>query len=100
MSEAILWEGLRLPMQEVETNMMDFNAIIKDTTESDSVKEQMNCMNHILDANYEKPDLEAEVAKMMHLTDFQQTILKALLGKHEALFDGKLGDWKGDPVDI
>ena len=99
-SEAIVWDGLRLPMQEVKNNFMDFNAIIEDTTESDSVKEQMNRMNRILDANYEKPDLKAEVAKMTHLTDFQQTLLKALLGKHEALFDGKLGEWKGDPVDI
>ena len=99
-NEAIVWDGLRLPMQEVKNNFMDFNAIIEDTTESDSVKEQMNRMNRILDANYEKPDLKAEVAKMTHLTDFQQTLLKALLGKHEALFDGKLGEWKGDPVDI
>ena len=89
-NEAIVWDGLRLPMQEVKNNFMDFNAIIEDTTESDSVKEQMNRMNRILDANYEKPDLKAEVAKMTHLTDFQQTLLKALLRKHEALFDGKL----------
>jgi hypothetical protein len=63
-SEAIVWDGLRLPMQEVKNNFMDFNAIIEDTTESDSVKEQMKRMNRILDANYEKPgrnivDLEA-----------------------------------------
>ena len=99
-SEAIVWDGLRLPMQEVKNNFMDFNAIIEDTTESDSVKEQMKRMNRILDANYEKPDLKAEVAKMTHLTDFQRTLLMALLGKHEALFDGTLGEWKGDPVDI
>ena len=92
-SEAIVWDGLRLPMQEVKNNFMDFNTIIEDTSESDSVKEQMNRMNHILDANYkQKPDLKAEVPKMTHLTDFQQTaLLKALLGKQKALFDGKLG---------
>ena len=43
-------------MQEVKTNTMDFNAIIEDTTKYDSVKEQMNHMNCILDTNYEKPD--------------------------------------------
>ena len=48
---------------------MDFNAIIEDTTEFDSVKEQMNRMNRILDANYEKPDLKTEVAKMTHLRE-------------------------------
>jgi hypothetical protein len=68
-SEAIVWDGLRLPMQEVKNNFMDFNAIIEDTTESDSVKEQMNRMNRILDANYEKPDLKTEVAKMTHLRE-------------------------------
>ena len=97
--KAIVWDSLQLPMQEVKNKFMDFNAIMEDTIESDSVKEQMSCINHILDANYKKPDLEAEVAKMTHLTDFQRT--KALLGKHEALFDGKLGkEWKGDRIDI
>ena len=100
-SEAIVLDHLPLPMQqEVINNFMDFNAIIEDTTESDSVKQQMSRMNRILDANYEQPDLEAELAKMMHLTDFQWTLLMALLRKHETLFDGKLGEWKGDPVDI
>ena len=53
-------------MQEVKNNLMNFNTIIEDTNESNSVKEQMSHMNHIHDVNYKKSDLKEEVAKLMH----------------------------------
>ena len=37
---------------------------------------------------------------MTHLNPMQRVALKALIHKHEDLFDGQLGLWKGDPVDI
>ena len=37
---------------------------------------------------------------MTHLNPEQRMQLLALLKKHETLFDGQLGEWKGDPVDI
>lgn len=61
----------------------------------------MSRLTRILDANYDTPDLEAEVAKMMHLPAIQHTLLLTLLSKkNEDLFDGHLGDWVGDPVEI
>ena len=44
--------------------------------------------------------MEEEVAKMTALTPFQRTLLLALLQRNEELFDGQLGDWKVDPVEI
>lgn len=98
----VTWDDLKLPMQEVTSKekLIDFNAIIEDKAESASVKEQMSRLTRILDANYEKPDIDKEVDKMTHLNPMQRVALKALIHKHEDLFDGQLGLWKGDPVDI
>ena len=96
----VIWDDLRLPMQEVKNKIIDFNALLEDASESDAVKQQMSRLTQILDANYEKPDLEKEVAKMTHLNPEQRMLLLALLKKHETLFDGQLGEWKGEPVDI
>jgi hypothetical protein len=60
----------------------------------------MTRLTRILDANYDTPDLETEVAKMTHLNPIQRSLLLALLKKNENLFDGQLGDWVGDPVEI
>ena len=37
---------------------------------------------------------------MTHLTAIQRSLLLALLKRNENLFDGQLGDWVGDPVEI
>ena len=99
--EIVTWDDLKLPMQKItKSGCIDFNTIVEDHAESDSVKEQMGRLNRILDANYAKADMDAEVAQMTHLTPIQQQLLLALLKRHEVLFDGQLGTWKGDPVQI
>ena len=45
----------------------------------------------ILNANYDKPNMDEEVATMMHLDGFQRVLLLALLKRNESLFDGQLG---------
>jgi hypothetical protein len=53
----------------------------------------------ILDAKYQKADLQAIVKdKCKHLSADQQKKLLQLLTKYELLFDGTLGDWKTKPV--
>ena len=50
---------------------------------------------HILDAKYEKADLQAVVsANCTHISPTQHTKLLEVLFKFEELFDGTLGDWK------
>jgi hypothetical protein len=52
----------------------------------------------ILDAKYEKANIDDTINSLKHLSNNQQQQLKALLYKFEHLFDGALGDWKTDPV--
>jgi hypothetical protein len=53
----------------------------------------------ILDAKYQKEDLQSIVRdKCKHLNSNQQKKLLQLLTKYESLFDGTLGDWKTKPV--
>jgi hypothetical protein len=52
----------------------------------------------ILDAKYQKADLQLIVRdNCKHLSTNQQKILQ-LLKKYESLFDGTSGDWKTKPV--
>ena len=37
---------------------------------------------------------------MTHLNPIQRNLLLALLKENEDLFDGQLGDWVGDPIEI
>ena len=53
-----------------------------------------------LDVKYAPADLEAEVNKSEELTIEQQNQLLNLLLKFEDLFDGKLGTWLTEPIDI
>ena len=54
----------------------------------------------ILDAKYEKSNLDAYLNLSSHLDASQKSNLKSLLLKYESLFNGSLGDWKTDPVDL
>ena len=55
----------------------------------------------ILDAKYEEEDLnKVKENQCQHLTELQRNKLLKLLQKSEELFDGALGTWKTDPVDI
>ena len=51
----------------------------------------------ILDAKYEKANIDVTVNALKHLSSIQQQQLKSLLYKLEHLFDGTLGDWNTDP---
>ena len=54
---------------------------------------------HILDAKYEKTDLQTVVsANCIHLSLYDQTKLLELLTEYEELFDGTLGDWNTEPI--
>jgi hypothetical protein len=49
---------------------------------------------------YHKADLRKVIAKATQLNKRQQLSLLRLLQKYEALFDGTLGKWNTDPVNI
>jgi len=67
--------------------------------EPQSTEEATQRMVRILDAKYEKADLQAVVKdNCSHLNPIQQGKLLELLTEFEPLFDGTLGDWRTEPV--
>ena len=70
---------------------------IKDSKE---LEDSTARIKRILDAKYEKADLQQIVVNCTHLTTDEQLSLKMLLDKYEPLFDGTLGKWTGEPYHI
>ena len=69
--------------------------------EPESTLVATNRVVHILDANYEKADLQSVVRdNCKHLALHEQNKLLDLLTEYEDLFDGTLGDWKTEPVSL
>ena len=67
--------------------------------EPHSTQEATKRVTRILDAKYQKADLQVIVRdNCKHLSTDQQKKLLQLLKKYKLLFDGTLGDWKTKPV--
>ncbi len=67
--------------------------------EPQSTHEATKHVVQILDAKYEKADLQSVVsANCTHLSLPDQNKLLELLTEYEELFDGTLGDWNTEPV--
>ena len=65
-----------------------------------SVQESTDRIKRILDATYEKADLERITAECQHLNIEERESLLMLLTKYESLFDGTLGFWNHEEYDI
>ena len=57
-------------------------------------------IQRILDVKYAPADLEAEVNKSEDMTKSQKEEMLQLLYKYEDLFDGKLGTWQTEPIEL
>ena len=57
-------------------------------------------MIKILDSDYRKANLKTVVAGAKHLTTKKKEQLHKLSTKYESIFDGTLGEWKTDPIDL
>jgi hypothetical protein len=67
--------------------------------EPESTQDAIKHVTRILDAKYQKADLQSIVRdNCKHLSADKQKMLLQLLTKYESLFDGTLGDWKTKPV--
>ncbi len=67
--------------------------------EPQSTQDATKCVTWILDAKYQKADVQSFVTdNCKHPSADQQKKLLQLLKKYELLFDGTLGDWKTKPV--
>ena len=69
--------------------------------EPESTLAATNCVVHILDANYEKADLQSFVrANRKHQALHEQNKLLDLLTEYKDLCDSTLGGWKTEPVSL
>jgi hypothetical protein len=70
------------------------------TAEPIATQEATEQIVRILNSKYEKTDLDQVAAGAEELDEHQQKKLLSLLKDFEDLFDGTLGKWNTDPIDI
>jgi hypothetical protein len=86
------WDGIVIPMRTQNT---DLSYLYKSSTNLEGSQDMFATAStpmSILDAKYEKSNIDATVNTLKHLRSNQQQQLKSLLYKFEHLFDGTLGD--------
>lgn len=94
--QTVTWDDMSVPMKPEDASQeQHFNI-----SDSKQVDEATMRIKDILDAKYEKADLDKVVASCTNLDNQQQQELKAILTKHEGLFDGTLGTWHDEPYNI
>ena len=94
----IEWDEAQLPMRD--PGVTQEQMFLADDAEGKLAVQASERLKAILDAKYEKANLDHEVNKCAHLTTEQQESLLELLQKYEHLFDGTLGKWKSGPYEI
>jgi hypothetical protein len=95
-TSTIDWDGIEIPMRSKDATPEDSYII----NESSPLKDASRRVKEILDAKYEPANLEEVAAECTNLDDEQREDLHRLLKKYESLFDGTLGQWKGEDYDI
>ena len=68
--------------------------------DSKLVAEELARTKRILDAHYEAADFEAILSSCQNLNAQQKQELKGLLEEFKEIFDGTLGSWKDQQINI
>jgi hypothetical protein len=96
------WDNATVPMRDPsqlrDSNIDDFEDEIfsmHDPTTTDAARIQ-----EIVDVKYAPADINEMVSKCYHLMNTERSNLKMLLQKFESLFDGTLGAWDTEPIDL
>ena len=102
--------GINLNFQELEISWNDASIPMKPTDcsfnndfypqDSERVIESTERIQSILDAKYEPANLKDIVEESKHLSETEQELLSQLLNKYKSIFDGTLGTWKDETLDI
>jgi transposase InsO family protein len=95
-TQKIKWGDAVVPMKPYGQTYQNFQ-IQKDHPTPETASERLS---RILDAKYEKANLEEVVSNLRHLTNKERKSLYDLLIEYEDLFDGTLGNWKNEQLDI
>ena len=95
------WQEVTIPMKTTdELNKQNINEIVEQCYESTHLSKITRRTMEILDAKYEKADLNAIVSNCTYLLKEERTDLLRLLLRYRDLFDGTLGTWNGPEVKI
>ena len=92
------WDQVVIPMRDIEVQVEGEEAFYQH--EPDAVIEATARIKHILDAKYEKANIDEIAAQAEHLTPSRQEHLAQFLKQYEDLFDGTLGKWKMGACEI
>ena len=95
-NETVTWDEVSAPMKPEDAKEEQHFHI----TDSKQIDEATERMKGILEAKYEKANLDEIATSCTHLDSVKQQELKQILTKHETLFDGTLGTWKDELYDI
>jgi hypothetical protein len=76
-------------MIDFGNNILEWDSIVIPMTDVQA----SNRLKSILDAKYEKADLEQVAKEAIHLKDAQQKQLHSMLKEFPKLFDRSLGKW-------
>ena len=90
------WDGRELPFKDGDATTSDSYHV----NDSDAVEDAVERVKKILDAKYEKADLEEVCKNQTDLNEREKLMLKELLSRYETLFDGQLGRWHGQDVKL
>jgi hypothetical protein len=106
-TETLQWNSHSTPFKnrtefhELHNKLAPDHEELEGLYESNALKDSTERRNRILDAKYKKADLPKVVRQQSgHLKQSEQDALLKLLRNYEYLFDGTLGTWKTEPVDL
>ena len=95
------WQGITIPMKLAdELDSQNINEIVEQCYETGHLHDVTQRTMQILDASYEKADLQSITSKCTYLSKEERAALLKLLHRYEDLFDGTLGTWNGPEIEL
>ena len=95
------WDNATVPMRDnslfLENPPNPFQEML---SMHDPITTEAERIQRILDIKYAPADLNQVVQDCTHLTDAEKSELGKVLAKYQDLFDGTLGTWKTDPIEL
>jgi len=95
-TNSVEWDGAVIPMKDGDATEEESYHV----QEPEAITDATERIKQILDAKYEKADLEQVAQDATHLTEEQRKQLHSVLQEYEDLFDGSLGKWNMGAYEI
>ena len=88
-NQTITWDDAAIPWRNIDSTTND--ALFYDDNVMKPQEKDLKRLNNILDAKYQKADLDVSVEALEHLSSTEKIKLLMVLRKHKKIFDGSLG---------